>query len=71
MKNILFSKNITPSCSYCKYSKMSKDNKTFLCLKKGVVSSDFSCKKYSYDIFKRIPKRFNKLLTFSEDDFKL
>lgn len=71
MKHTLYSKNISPSCAYCIHSKKSKDNKNFLCLKKGVVSSDYSCKKYSYDIFKRIPKRLNKLHSFSEDDFKL
>ncbi|MGP1360901.1 MAG: hypothetical protein ACTTK5_00480 [Candidatus Fimenecus sp.] len=71
MKSSIFSKNITPSCAYCTHAKIAKDNETFLCLKKGIVSNDYSCKKYSYDIFKRIPKRLNNFQNFSENDFEL
>lgn len=72
MKNKLFNKNeISPSCSYCEYGKLSPDGESVLCIKKGVMEKNDFCKKFSYDILKRQPKRPQALSKFSEDDFSL
>ena len=72
MKNkFLNEKEISPSCSYCEYGKISPDGESVLCIKKGVMDKDSYCKKFSYDILKRQPRRPMKLEEFSADDFSL
>ncbi len=72
MRNKLFNKDqISPSCSYCAHGRISPDGESVLCIKKGVMEKDGFCKKFSYDILKRRPKRPNPLNEFSEDDFSL
>ena len=68
----LFNKNdVTPSCSYCVHGRLSPDNESVLCLKKGVVSLDYSCKKFKYDPLKRKPIRPRNIEKFDESDFAL
>ncbi len=68
----LFNKNdVTPSCSYCSHGRFAPDNESVLCMKKGVVSLDFSCKKFKYDPLKRRPIRPRAIEKFSEADFAL
>ena len=62
---------IAPKCEYCAYGRRSPDGETVLCEKKGIVTRDRVCRKYKYDILKRIPKRKAKLPTFSAEDFEL
>lgn len=69
---MLFTKKITPSCSYCKRGK-AVTAETVLCKKKGVVSIDDACSGFRYDPLKRVPPRpmtpdFSK---FKEEDFSL
>lgn len=71
MKKLLNKKDISPSCSYCKYGKAAPDGETVLCKKKGVVEKDFACKKFSYDVLKRQPKRPKPLEQFKAEDFSL
>lgn len=71
MKDKLFGGDISPKCEYCELGKASPDGETVLCPKKGIVARDFFCKKYKYDIMKRIPKRAPKLPEFSKDDFEI
>lgn len=69
---MLFNKKIDPSCSYCeKGSRISETE--VICVKRGIVSSNHACRKFSYDPLKRTPPAPVKLKTddFSEDDFKL
>ncbi len=66
-----FNNNIEPSCSYCTQGQASADDQNILCTKKGVVQPDFFCKKFVYDPLKRIPKRLNKLPSFSLEDFSI
>ena len=63
--------NVEPKCIYCKNGKISSDNKSVLCPKKGIVDKDFFCKKFSYDPMKRIPERKPELQKFSPEDFEL
>ncbi len=71
MKKLLNKKEISPSCSYCAYGKCAPDGETVLCKKKGIVEKDSACKKFTYDVLKRQPKRPKKLETFNPDDFSL
>lgn len=69
---MLFRKKMEKSCEYCAYStKLNEDQ--MLCTKRGVVGVTDQCRKFSYDPFKRVPKKpkapdFSK---YEEDDFSL
>ncbi|MBQ9944957.1 MAG: hypothetical protein IJO68_00360 [Clostridia bacterium] len=64
--------NVEPRCEYCKHGKLSADNESILCPKQGVLSKDFSCKKFSYDALKRVPQKSSPALQqFSPEDFEL
>ena len=72
MRNkLLNKKEISPSCSYCAHGKSSPDGETVLCIKKGIMEKDAFCKKFSYDVLKRQPRRPRPLDEFSADDFSL
>lgn len=69
---MLFRKKISRSCSYCMHG-TKFDCDQILCIKRGVVSMDSSCRKFAYDPCKRIPPKA-KALNFSqykEEDFVL
>ena len=69
---MLFNKNIEPSCSYCKHGNIIGDTEV-ICIKKGVVSSAGSCKKFIYEPLKRRPPNMAvyKPTSLSEEDFEL
>ena len=68
----LFNKNdVTPSCSYCTYGRLSPNAESILCIKKGVVEVDFSCRKFKYDPLKRQPRRPKPIDKFDKEDFSL
>mgnify|MGYP003296222971 CR=1 FL=1 len=71
MKKLLNEKEISPSCSYCEFGKCSPDGETVLCKKKGIVEKDFSCRKFSYDVLKRQPRRPLPLQKYNKEDFSL
>ncbi len=62
--------NITPKCEYCKFGKLSAED-TILCSKKGVLQKDDYCKKFSYDVLKRVPEKKAELPVYSKEDFEL
>lgn len=69
---MLFSKSVTPKCSYCKKGRL-LDNNTVLCQKRGMNYADSYCSSFSYDPLKRTPPRplspdFSR---FTEEDFTL
>ena len=68
MKKLL-NDSIYPSCAYCRHGTKFIKQKTILCIKFGVVDAYYSCKKFKYDPFKRIPKTQKKLNNFNADDF--
>ena len=72
MYNKLFRKNIEPACSYCNHSS-DIGSGNVMCVKKGVVDSDFHCSKFSYDPFNRRPPEPRKLniKAFDAEDFTL
>lgn len=71
MKKLFDKKDITPSCSYCVHGRFAPDKESVLCYKKGVVSLDYSCKKFKYDPLKRKPIRPRAIEKFEESDFAL
>lgn len=52
-----FDKNIEPKCAYCEHGKPAKSEGKILCPRSGIVSKDFSCKKFSYSPFMRKPEK--------------
>lgn len=52
-----FDKNIEPKCAYCEHGKPAKSEGKILCPRSGIVSEDFSCKKFSYSPFMRKPEK--------------
>ena len=51
---MLFRKDIEPSCAYCKRGTLVSETEV-MCMKRGVVSADGSCRSFRYDPLKRIP----------------
>lgn len=69
---MLFRKKIQKSCTYCQYGTKLNDEQV-LCIKKGVVSLDGKCRKFTYDPCKRIPAK-PKALDFekyNDEDYSL
>ena len=69
---MLFRKNIARSFAYCRFGTHLNDF-DILCTKKGNVTSEKSCHKFSYDPCKRIPPKtkasdFSK---YNEEDYSL
>ena len=70
-KSLYNTENLSPKCEYCANGRPSPDGVNVLCKKMGVVSRDFHCKRFKYDIMKRVPKRAPELQSFEEEDFSL
>jgi len=69
---MLFRKKILRSCHYC--SKGTKLNESqVLCVKRGLVSIDGSCRKFTYDPCKRIPPKpkVSDFSRYDNEDFSL
>lgn len=69
---MLFRKKMPRSCAYCTRGTQI-DNDQILCIKRGVVTFDHSCRKFRYDPCKRIPPKPKALdLTqYETEDFSL
>ncbi|MCR4616026.1 MAG: hypothetical protein K5756_07770 [Clostridiales bacterium] len=70
-RKLLNTKELSPSCSYCKYGKRSPDRENVLCSLSGIRMPDSCCGKFIYDPLKRQPKRRPNLPVHSPDEFKL
>lgn len=67
MKSKVFGNAIRPRCEYCEFGHMAKEGNKILCERQGLVDINFSCSKYVYSPFKRIPiKQLN--IEKDEDD---
>lgn len=53
---MLFEKKIDPRCAYCSRG-VRLDETQVMCIKKGIVSADESCRRFQYDPLKRVPPR--------------
>lgn len=52
-----FDKNIEPKCTYCEHGKPARSVGKILCQRCGLVDENYSCKKFTYSPFLRIPER--------------
>lgn len=52
-----FDKKIQPKCAYCENGKPAKSEGHILCTRCGIVSEDYSCKKFTYSPFLRVPEK--------------
>ncbi len=67
----LYGKGIIPACAYCLKGKETVDKTEILCTKKGIVSPDYSCRKFKYDPLRRVPKIPPELEKFTAEDFSI
>lgn len=69
---MLFRKKLPRSCSYCALG-TSVNSGQILCIKRGIVSAYYNCRKFQYDPCKRIPPKpaavnFSK---YKDEDFSI
>lgn len=62
---------IEKKCCYCENSAPIRETTGYICKKKGVVSYNFTCKKFVFDPLKLSPALPAKILKFSPEDFKI
>lgn len=69
---MLFRRKIVRSCRYCNKATILNDTQV-LCVKRGIISIDNSCRKFSYDPCKRIPPKSKApdLSKYDTEDFTL
>ena len=69
---MLFRKKMPRSCIYCAHG-TKIDDEQVLCVKRGVVSVDHECRKFSYDPCKRVPPKPKALdfQKFKDEDYSL
>ena len=67
----LYGKGIVPMCAYCAKGTLSSDKKNVLCIKKGIVELNYSCRRFKYDPLLRIPKIPQEIEKFKIEDFKI
>ena len=44
-------------CEYCRYAVTVSLTDDMICEKRGIVSKDYSCRKFIYDPLKRMPRK--------------
>ena len=69
---MLFRKKMPRSCVYCMHGVQLNENE-FLCTRKGIVSAEYSCRKFEYDPCKRVPLKMKAtdLSRYKDDDYTL
>lgn len=71
MKIKLFKKNIKPDCKYCVFSSYLSNSENLICIKQGLIDTNYSCKKFKYEPLKRKPYLINIQKNYSKTDFSL
>lgn len=64
----IFEDYVPAMCKYC--AKSSRSGEKLMCGKKE-VSPDGSCRRYSYDPLRRVPRQQPRLKEYSQSDFKI
>jgi len=64
-------RSIEKKCCYCEHAMPIRETTGYICKRKGVVSYNFTCKKFIFDPIKLVPVLPAKPLRFSPDDFKI
>ena len=65
----LFGGNIDPACEYCENGTKTSDGQMVLCIKNGVFSPFYHCKKYVYSPLLRVQKKNVMIPKFNKKDF--
>ncbi len=68
---MIYRKTIEPHCRLCRHATLTENSLNVICEIKGKMPSDFVCRKYSYDIFKREIKPKPKNKQYKAEDFKI
>ena len=71
MKNPFFNDDVAHSCSVCARCRPAPTENEMLCIVKGIVPSDYLCRKFRYDPLKREPREAAFNSGFSAEDFKI
>ena len=51
--------DIEEMCRTCEHAELLVDTDTVLCERKGIVRADSVCRKFIYDVLKRVPPKNN------------
>lgn len=68
-KKKLFGENIDCNCEYC--SNWNLEGEGYVCVVGEQISESGSCKKFSYDPLRRVPRKKPHLPKYSPEDFTL
>lgn len=71
MKNLYNAASIEPACMYCLKGHTTADEKTVLCLHKGVMGLSGNCKHFTYNPLKREPKVAPDIAAGSLEEFAI
>lgn len=68
---MIFSKDIIPMCMYCEHGKKIMTTDDIICEKKGLVKTDYSCRRFKYTPINRIPpKKAVNAGEYTKEDFE-
>lgn len=67
---MFFRKDMEHSCSICTHA-CEIDSNDMLCRRYGVVNKSYSCRKFRYDPYKRVPSRCPTLPIVNKNNFSL
>ena len=56
-KKMLEELDIAKKCAFCEHASETLTPDCMICRRRGVVSADFHCRAFAYDLMKRQPKR--------------
>lgn len=71
MARSLFPRRAYAACANCAHGRPSNDGSHILCIRRGIVEPDYSCRKYRYDPLRRVPRKLPKLPEYNQDEFKI
>lgn len=65
-KNETSENEISKCCAYCEKATVLASEDYVLCSKRGVVSQTYSCRRFSYDPLKKVPRRMPDMPTLDD-----
>ena len=70
-KRLLNKKQYPPKCEYCSRGRLSPDGESVLCPKKGIMELNDFCRRYKYDVLKRVPVKQQIIQPADPKEFEL
>jgi len=58
-------------CTFCEHAVCIADHENVLCRYKGVVNKEYQCRRFSYDLLKRIPTPPARLFIPDANEIKI